>query len=81
MLQKDKLGKKVICADCKAKYYDLNRKNSQCPKCGSTLVQTQKPVFKMSKPIEIEPEETDLIDTDDDVELLPIDTLENELSG
>ena len=28
-------GKKVVCTNCEAKFYDLNRKPIICPKCGT----------------------------------------------
>ncbi len=82
MMQKEKLGIKRICAECNAKYYDLIRRNVQCPKCGCTTVENQKSKFKMTKPVEVEIEtnDADFIDTDDDAELLPLDSLEAELS-
>jgi len=28
-------GKKVVCSNCEAKFYDLNRKPAICPNCGT----------------------------------------------
>ena len=48
-----KFGKKVVCTNCEAKFYDLNRKPAICPHCGTeyvdplneTMVSTAKQVF------------------------------------
>ena len=48
-----KFGKKVVCSNCEAKFYDLNRKPAICPHCGTeyvdplneTIVSTAKQVF------------------------------------
>ena len=33
-----KFGKKVVCSNCEAKFYDLNRKPAICPHCGTEYV-------------------------------------------
>ena len=33
-----KFGKKVVCSNCEAKFYDLNRKPAICPHCGTYYV-------------------------------------------
>ena len=33
-----KFGKKVVCINCEAKFYDLNRKPAVCPHCGTEYV-------------------------------------------
>ena len=48
-----KFGKKVVCSNCEAKFYDLNRKPAICPHCGTeyvdplneTITSTAKQVF------------------------------------
>ncbi len=48
-----KFGKKVVCSNCEAKFYDLNRKPAICPHCGTeyedtlneTINSTAKQVF------------------------------------
>tara|TARA_S200000501_G_C20318240_1_gene523259 strand:+ start:163 stop:531 length:369 start_codon:yes stop_codon:yes gene_type:complete len=48
-----KFGKKVVCSNCEAKFYDLNRKPAVCPHCGTeyvdplneTITSTAKQVF------------------------------------
>tara|TARA_Y200000002_G_scaffold368661_1_gene361972 strand:- start:52 stop:420 length:369 start_codon:yes stop_codon:yes gene_type:complete len=52
-MPKPEFGKKVICNNCEAKFYDLNRKPAICPHCGTkyvdvsneTIVTTAKQVF------------------------------------
>ena len=52
-MPKPEFGKKVICNNCEAKFYDLNRKPAICPHCGTeyidplneTLTTTAKQVF------------------------------------
>jgi len=39
--RKTKLGNKYVCFSCKAKFYDLNKPEPLCPKCGAD--QRQKP--------------------------------------
>jgi|TARA_B100001989_G_C24122526_1_gene261609 uncharacterized protein (TIGR02300 family) len=34
-MPKAEWGKKVICSNCEAKFYDLNRKPAICPSCGT----------------------------------------------
>ena len=33
-------GKKVVCTNCEAKFYDLNRKPAICPNCGTEYIET-----------------------------------------
>ena len=52
-MPKPEFGKKVICNNCEAKFYDLNRKPAVCPHCGTeyvdplneTITSTAKQVF------------------------------------
>ena len=37
-MPKPEFGKKVICNNCEAKFYDLNRKPAVCPHCGTEYV-------------------------------------------
>ena len=37
-MPKPEFGKKVICNNCEAKFYDLNRKPVICPHCGTEYV-------------------------------------------
>ena len=37
-MPKPEFGKKVICNNCEAKFYDLNRKPAICPHCGNEYV-------------------------------------------
>ena len=37
-MPKPEFGKKVICNNCEAKFYDLNRKPVICPHCGAEYV-------------------------------------------
>ena len=37
-MPKPEFGKKVICSNCEAKFYDLNRKPAICPHCGTEYV-------------------------------------------
>ena len=38
-MPKPEFGKKVICNNCEAKFYDLNRKPAICPHCGTEYVE------------------------------------------
>ena len=52
-MPKPEFGKKVICNNCEAKFYDLNRKPAICPHCSTeyvdpsneTILTTAKQVF------------------------------------
>ncbi len=37
-MPKPEFGKKIICNNCEAKFYDLNRKPAICPHCGTEYV-------------------------------------------
>ncbi|MEE9606599.1 MAG: FYDLN acid domain-containing protein, partial [Myxococcota bacterium] len=45
---RSKLGVKYVCFDCEAKFYDLNRPEPLCPKCGAD--QRKRPKAEASKP-------------------------------
>ena len=32
-------GRKIVCSNCEAKFYDLNRKPAVCPKCGTEYIE------------------------------------------
>ncbi len=38
-MPKPEFGKKVICNNCEAKFYDLNRKPATCPHCGTEYIE------------------------------------------
>ncbi|WP_316858738.1 TIGR02300 family protein [uncultured Cohaesibacter sp.] len=50
-MARPELGTKRVCAECGAKYYDLNRDPITCPKCGS--------IFEIAKPAAIEVADVD----------------------
>ena len=35
MQDKSKLGKRYVCFECELKFYDLNKPDPVCPKCGA----------------------------------------------
>ena len=37
-MPKPEFGKKVVCNNCEAKFYDLNRKPAICPHCGTKYI-------------------------------------------
>ena len=39
-MSKVEWGKKVVCSNCEAKFYDLNRKPIICPSCGTEYIET-----------------------------------------
>jgi uncharacterized protein (TIGR02300 family) len=45
--QKVKLGQKWACYSCQQKFYDLNKPEPRCPKCGAD--QRQSPAFEKPK--------------------------------
>ena len=54
-MPKPEFGKKVICNNCEAKFYDLNRKPAICPHCGTEYVElTNDTVSTTAKQVFIE---------------------------
>ena len=47
-MPKPEFGKKVICNNCEAKFYDLNRKPAICPHCGTEYVEPTNEVLTTS---------------------------------
>lgn len=45
--RKTKLGHKWVCYSCQAKFYDLQKPDPHCPKCGAD--QRQSPAFEKPK--------------------------------
>ncbi|HKC51884.1 MAG TPA: FYDLN acid domain-containing protein, partial [Myxococcota bacterium] len=45
--RKTKLGQKWTCYSCQAKFYDLQKPDPKCPKCGAD--QRQSPAFEKPK--------------------------------
>lgn len=74
VLKKNKLGNRYQCSECDTKYYDLNRPNAVCPKCGGKPRLEFKPKVKSSKPtvdLDFETEETEL--PNEEIEMLALD--------
>jgi len=75
MLDKSKLGRKYTCFKCSCKFYDLNRKEPLCPRCGADQREDPNPdprdaflaKYRWAAP-EPEPEEPEKDEPDDDFE-------------
>ena len=81
VVKKDKLGGRHQCSECDIKFYDLNRPNPVCPKCGGKPRLDFKPKVKSSKPtvdLDFEPEEAEL--PNDEIEMIPLDEAEEDFS-
>ena len=78
MTTKEKLGQRLQCSQCQIKFYDLNRHNPVCPKCGGEPSVRCRISVKPEKPVEIENDEVDL--ASDDIEIIPLDGLEEEFA-
>ena len=64
-MPKPEFGKKVICNNCEAKFYDLNRKPAICPHCGTEYVdQSNEEMSSTAKQVYID--EVDTV-TDDNL--------------
>ena len=56
-MAKPELGKKHDCAECSARFYDLNKNPAVCPKCGTKVARptkakaTPKPAPVVVKPV------------------------------
>jgi uncharacterized protein (TIGR02300 family) len=57
-MTKPELGTKRLCAECGARYYDLNTTPITCPKCGARflLVATTTPTRSAQRPTVRQPE-------------------------
>jgi uncharacterized protein (TIGR02300 family) len=85
--RKDKLGKKWTCFSCQAKFYDLNKEEPICPKCGADQRASpvvEKPARKRASPkaapkAVLEPpppspeEELEILDMDEGIDLSEVD--------
>ena len=66
-------GRKIVCSNCEAKFYDLNRKPAVCPKCGTEYIE---PALD-STPINAKQVFTDEVDTVTDTNLVGSDASES----
>tara|TARA_A100001011_G_scaffold74756_1_gene76855 strand:- start:2546 stop:2914 length:369 start_codon:yes stop_codon:yes gene_type:complete len=72
-MPKPEFGKKVICNNCEAKFYDLNRKPAICPHCGTEYLEpTNETVATTAKQVFI-----DEVDTVSDDNLVGSDATES----
>ena len=72
-MPKPEFGKKVICNNCDAKFYDLNRKPAICPHCGTEYVELKNDtVSTTAKQVFIEN-----VDTETDDNLVGSDATES----
>ena len=72
-MSKVEWGKKVVCANCETKFYDLNRKPAVCPNCGTEYIE---PALD-STPINAKQVFTDEVDTVTDTNLVGSDASES----
>ena len=67
-----KLGKRYRCYQCKTLFYDLNRDQAICPKCGADQANAPKPEQRLTEPIEAvdedtPPDDAEIVSYDEDV--------------
>jgi hypothetical protein len=77
--RKKTIGNRLQCQECGTKYYDLNRPAPVCPKCQTPYMPSERPKFKVQKPVEIEieaPEEPEA--PSEDLDILSFDSLEED---
>ena len=72
-MSKVEWGKKVVCANCETKFYDLNRKPAVCPNCGTEYIE---PILD-SIPTSAKQVFTDEVDTVTDTNLVGSDASES----
>ena len=66
-------GRKVVCSNCGAKFYDLNRKSMVCPSCGTEYIEpSMQEVASSAKQVF-----TDNVDNTVDVNLVGSDASES----
>jgi uncharacterized protein (TIGR02300 family) len=81
----DPLGKKFSCYSCGTKFYDLNKPEKLCPKCGSD--QMAKPALKSrlaalrASDYEVEDEETPIIANEDEEAFIEEEEIEENADG
>ena len=75
MNRHSKFGKRLICDECGAKYYDLNKNPAICPKCGSRKTRKKTLKAMVASPVTIDVDEDDDVKADD-MDLEPLDDLE-----
>lgn len=91
MQDKSKLGKRYTCFQCGLKFYDLNRPEPLCPKCGADQRENPNPDpreallarFKgkvASKSLRLDEDDADE-DVDEDLDLDPDEIDEDEEEG
>jgi Protein of unknown function (FYDLN_acid) len=76
MQDKARLGRRYVCFSCGCKFYDLNRPEPTCPKCGKDQREDPAPDprvavltrYKNNRPITRDPSEMEM-DGDEDVDL------------
>lgn len=77
-IKKARLGARLACSVCGIRFYDLNRPNPTCPKCGSEPIKAQKKVtYSRSTVLDIDIDESEVIPDDD--ELVPLDGVEEDM--
>ena len=84
-MPKPEFGKKVICNNCGAKFYDLNRKPASCPHCGTEYVElTNDTVSTTAKQVFIENVDTvsddNLVGSDATESIADVSDLDSELN-
>ena len=78
-MAKPEWGTKRICQGCDNPFYDLNKKNIECPSCGATfdltpLTKTRRPTPSTPKPKEEKPIVPTELEGDNKDEFLDSDT-------
>ena len=84
-MPKPEFGKKVICNNCDAKFYDLNRKPAICPHCGTEYVELKNDtVSTTAKQVFIENVDTvsddNLVGSDATESIADVSDLDSELN-
>ena len=83
-MPKPEFGKKVICNNCGAKFYDLNRKPASCPHCGTEYVELANDIISTTaKQVFIENVDTvsddNLVGSDASESIADVSDLDSEL--
>ena len=77
---KAKLGNKLTCSNCGAKFYDLKKKQPVCPKCGEDYVVQKPKTRRAAPPVEPAPAPVpDATETTDSEDGLIASGMEDEL--
>ena len=81
MQNKTVMGKRLQCIECGKKFYDLNKKNASCPKCGGEATDPKQVKPSLPKHVYLKTENDDPETPDNnDIDVISLDDMEESYS-